>query len=163
VLSHWLELGSHGRDVVVGLGYGLWAVALGAILFRHRLDSPQDLIAASALAIWLFVFLGSAGTLPWYQSWYLPFAALGGKRWLMAASLVFSIGAFAPILSRHWTTDLARQLSRPVDLVVLALWLATGLVALVLWLIDSGRGPRTEVRTRQAVRAQRRRQSRRPA
>jgi len=165
VLSHWLELGSHGRDIVVGLGYGLWAVALGAILFRHRLDTPQELIAASALAIWLFVFLGSAGTLPWYQSWYLPFAALSGKRWLVAASLVFSIGGFAPILSLHWTNDLARQLnvSRPVDVVVLALWLATGLVALALWVVDSGRGPRTEVRSRQSVRAQRRRQARRTA
>ena len=36
-------------DVVVGLGYGLWAVALGAILFRHKLDTPQELIAACAL------------------------------------------------------------------------------------------------------------------
>ena len=165
VLSHWLDLGRHGRDVVVGLGYSLWAVALGAIIFRHRLDTPQNLIAAIALAVWLFVFLGSAGTLPWYQSWYLPFAALSGRRWLVVASMVFSIGGFAPILSLHWASDLAQQLnvSRPVDLVVMALWLATGIVALVLWILDSGRGRRTGPRTRQAVRAERRRQSRRTA
>jgi hypothetical protein len=160
VLADWFGPGDHGRRVIVGLGYSLFAVVLGGIIAWHPLEKSQDVVAAVALALFLFVFAASAGTLPWYESWYLPFAILSGRRWLITATLVFSIGMFGPLLARHWSQDLARawNVSHPVDLFVLALWGATIAAASSIWYIDR-RSP-NKPRTRQTARAERRRQAR---
>ena len=133
------------------------------VVYKHPLETVQDKIAAAALLMWVFVFACSPGMLPWYQSWYLPFAALSGRRWLIAASIAFSLGAFWPILALHWESDLHNTLgvSQPVDKVVLLLWLVTGAVALGFWLADrAARQKHTAQSTRQAVRAQQRRHAR---
>jgi hypothetical protein len=137
-----------------------------AIVLRHKLDSLQDRVAAVGLLVWLFVFACSPQMLPWYQLWYFPFAVLSGKRWLTVTSIVFTVGAFMPILALNWESTIADSLGigRPVDVAVLALWLATGLTALVLWHYDSTNGRvRATANTRQAVRAEQRRRERRRA
>jgi hypothetical protein len=160
VLEHWLDAGRTYRNWVVLLSYVAFLVFGALIVLRHTLATVQDRIAAAGLLLWLFVFACSPQMLPWYQLWYFPFAVLSGRRWLIVTSLVFTVGAFMPILALSWESDIVRALGigRPVDVAVVMLWLATGLTALVLWHYDSTNGRvRASVNTRQAIRAQQRR------
>jgi hypothetical protein len=161
VFGHWFDGGRTYRNWVVLLSYISYILVAAAIVLRHRLESLQDKVAAVGLLMFLFVFACSPQMLPWYQSWYFPFAILSGKRWLIATSLVFTIGGFFPILALNWSSDIVRQtgVTSPVDKAVLVLWLATGLTALSLWYFDStNRRIRSVSTSRQAVRAMRRRQ-----
>lgn len=160
VVGHWFHGGRTYRNWVVLLSYVSFIFVAAAIVLRHRLESLQDKVAAVGLLMFLFVFACSPQMLPWYQSWYFPFAVLSGKRWLIVTSLVFTVGGFFPILALNWENDIIRQtgLGSPVDKAVLFLWLATGLTALLFWYLDSSkRRLRSESTTRQSLRATRRR------
>jgi hypothetical protein len=163
VVGHWVDGGRNYRNWVVLLSYAAFILIAAAVVLRHRLDDLQDQVAAIALLLWLFVFACSPGMLPWYQIWYLPFVALSRRRWMIVASLVFSIGGFLPILSLNWQNDLVLQLGmdEPVDVAVILLWGATAAAALVLWRSDSRSIRLTGApASRQATRALQRRRAR---
>ncbi len=163
VVGHWFDGGLGFRHWTVLLSYITFMFASAVIVSIHPLDRLEDRIAAIATVMWVFVYACSPGMLPWYQFWYLPFAALSGRRWLMASSLVFSIGAFGPVLALHWQSALHASLgwSRPVDPVVLLLWAATGLTAFGFWWSGhAGLRANRTVRTRQTTRAMERRRAR---
>lgn len=139
----WKAVGEDdtGRQFVIGLAWGLFLLGAGAILVRHRLSEPADVVAAVGLMLFLFAFIGSPGLLPWYQVWYLPFAILSGRRWLVVTALVFSIGGFAPILARNWLLPIERDMgiNDPVEKTAVVLWLVTAVTAFVVWRADQAR------------------------
>jgi alpha-1,6-mannosyltransferase len=163
VVGHWVDGGVGFRNWVVFLSFLAFLVLSAAILWAHPLEKLEDRIAAVATVMWVFVYACSPQMLPWYQFWYLPFAALSGRRWLVASSLVFSLGAFGPILALHWASFLSASFGwqHPVDPFVLLLWAATGATALGFWWSDrSPMGTRRTATTRQTTRAMARRRAR---
>jgi len=84
--------------------------------------------------------------------WYLPFAALSNSRWLIATMLVFSIGAFIPILTLSWGLTITRELSieHPLDIAVVCVWVVTAAVAIGYWR-GWGPGSPARVRTKRAA------------
>lgn len=158
VLSNAVDANHTAREWFVGLAYLMFGAVSALVLLRHRLEEPQDIVAAVGLVMWFFLFACSPGLLPWYQVWYLPFAFLSGRRWLIAASLVFSVGGFLPILALNWKAAIIREMdiSSPVDRAVVVLWVAVGATALgVYWAGES--------RRRRAAERGPRRPQRRPA
>ncbi|MEO6398191.1 MAG: hypothetical protein ABIP13_06955 [Tepidiformaceae bacterium] len=141
VLADWADAQSDGKAALVGVSYALFFVLLAYIVAYHRLVDPQDLITAFATATFLFLFVCSPGYLPWYQVWYLPFAMISGRRWLVVTSIVFSVGAFLPILAINWAGPIQTQMhiSNPLNKAVIVLYLAVAVVAIVLQRSDRSR------------------------
>lgn len=126
------------RRRFVAVAYGLLAVIVLAVIARHPLKTPADLPAAIATLMWLFIFAALPGYLPWYQAWYLPFAFLSGRRWLICTALVFSVGAFVPILALQWARFIIADMniSTPHHKAVIVLWVVTSATALGMFLWD---------------------------
>lgn len=136
------------------IAYGLFVFVLAAIIWKHPLETAEDVVTAAATTTFFFLFLCSPGFLPWYQVWYLPLAAVSGRRWLVATAVLFSIGAFLPLLAFNWRPFIERQMdiSDPIPKAVAVLWLATGLTAALIYRNDT-RQPQAEAATRRARRA----------
>jgi hypothetical protein len=159
----WKGLGHHPEQVrwLDSLALGVFLILAVLILLQHRLESLQDVAAATGLTIFVLLFVGLPGYLPWYQVWYLPFAALSGKRWLILTSLAFSIGTFAVVLSLNWNLDIPRLMGidNPVEKSVVVLWTVVGVTAIAAYLADRNR----EMGARQpSTRSRRRSVQRRP-
>lgn len=135
VLANVLDTGQSGSDRIVVTGYVLYLGIASWVVMKHPLQTPEDLIRAVALLLWIFLFACSPGYLAWYQVWYLPFAALSNSRWMIATMLAFSLGAFVPILTLSWGLTITRELSieNPLDIAVISVWIATAAVALGFW------------------------------
>lgn len=120
------------------LAYAMFGVVLAGVIARHKLTTPLDVVTAIGAAIWVFVFALLPGYLPWYQVWYLPFAALSGRRWLVVASLAFSIGAFLPIFALQWAGDIQRvmEVSEPHHKAVWTVFVVVGGLAIGTWYYD---------------------------
>jgi hypothetical protein len=125
-------------DWVVGIAFTTFLILGAMIVLDHPLETAQDLVAASGLMLWLFLFAGFAGYLPWYQVWYLPLALASGRRWLMAAGMLFSTLGYFLVLVRMYDPVIARHvgIDQPRQVVVLAAWAITGLVTLWFWRHD---------------------------
>lgn len=133
-----------GGDVsrrLVGLAYALFFALLAYIVMFHRLETPRDVATAFATAMFLFLFVCMPGYLPWYQVWYLPFAMISGRRWLIVASMMFSVGAFLPILALNFSGAIEREMgiSNPVEKAVVTLYLAVAVAAIILQRSDVNR------------------------
>ena len=141
VLADWMNAEGDTRSALVGASYALFFVLLAYIVAYHRLVDPQDLVTAFATAMFLFLFVCSPGYLPWYQIWYLPFAMISGRRWLVVTSIVFSVGAFLPILTINWSGAIESQMNitNPLNKAVIALYLTVAAVAIVLQRSDRAR------------------------
>ena len=161
VVSRWLSLGPDGQRTLVGISYAMFVLVTALVVLYHPFKKPADMVAATALVMWLFLFACSPGELPWYQIWYLPFAAAAGRRWLVAAAIVFTCGGFLPTLALNWSNSISTQMgiTNASDKAVLVVWTATGLIALGVWYADfSGRRPaRAASRSRAGSAAPRRR------
>jgi hypothetical protein len=127
------------RRWIAMLAYGMFALLLAAIVWKHPLETAQDLVTAVATAIFFFLFLCCPGFLPWYQIWYLPLAAVSGRRWLVVTALVFSIGSWFPLIAYNWQGPIARDMgiSEPMQKATAVLWLATALIAAWLFRDDT--------------------------
>jgi hypothetical protein len=121
------------------LAYSLFALVLAAIVWKHPLETAQDAVTAAATAIFFFLFLRCPGFLPWYQIWYLPLAAISGRRWLVVTAIVFSIGAWLPLLAYNWRIPIERDMgiSDPIQKATAVLWIATGILAAWLFRNDT--------------------------
>jgi len=148
VFAGWVNATGDGRDVLVGASYALFFVLLAYIVAYHRLLDARDLVTAFATAMFLFLFVCSPGYLPWYQIWYLPFAMISGRRWLVVSSIVFSVGAFLPILAINWAGSIEAQMdiANPLNKAVLALYLTVAVTAVVLQRSDRNLERREEQR-----------------
>ncbi len=113
------------------VGFGLIAAAIVA---WHPLRTPSDFVNAVAFLLFVLVF-ALPGYYPWYQVWCLPFAALSDQYWLKVGALVFSCGAFIPVLAVNFEGTLDRDLgiAEPTYLAALLLWGTTALVMYLLW------------------------------
>lgn len=126
------------RNLVFGC-FVLYTVIAALITRYHPLQTAEDRAAAIALSIWLFQFLCFPGLLPWYQSWYLPFAILSRKRWLVVMSIVFSLGILVCFLTYQWSLDLeAHDFNDMTNRSLTLLWLGTAITAVWLWARDHG-------------------------
>jgi hypothetical protein len=157
----WKAIGQESASIrwLDSLALGIFLILAVTVLLEHRLDTAQDLAAATGLTLWLLLFVGFPGYLPWYQIWYLPFAALSGKRWLMATSLAFSIGTFLTVLALNWNLDIPRLMGidNPIEKSVVVLWTVVGSTALLFYWSDRNRALASELApTRRGRRAQRR-------
>jgi len=157
----WQAVGQDREDVrwLDSLALGIFLILAVSVLLQHRLDTAQDLAAATGLTLWLLLFVGFPGYLPWYQIWYLPFAALSGKRWLMATSLAFSLGAFLSTLALNWNLDIPQRMGidNPIEKSVVVLWLIVGSTALLFYWSDRTRALASELApARRGRRVQRR-------
>ncbi|MBI5947069.1 MAG: hypothetical protein HY875_02905 [Chloroflexi bacterium] len=126
------------RRRLAAFAYTLFGVILAAVIARHRLKTPLDVVTAAGATIWVFVFALLPGYLPWYQVWYFPFAAISGRRWLVAASMAFSIGAFLPIFALQWAGDIQRvmQVSDPHHKAVWTVFVVVAGLAVATWYYD---------------------------
>lgn len=130
VVQDWMG----GGRWIVGFCYTLFAIFVLMIMVEHPLSKPRDLVGAIGLLLWLFVFACMPGYHPWYQAWFLPFALLSERRWLVTGALVFSLGAFLPILAINWAQQLSDAgFSDPPTAAALLLWGATALAAVGTW------------------------------
>ncbi len=157
----WKALGEEHDAVrwLDSLALGIFLILAVTVLLEHRLETAQDLAAAIGLTIWLLLFVGFPGYLSWYQVWYLPFAALSGRRWLMATSLAFSMGTFLVMLALNWNVDIPRLMGidNPIEKSVVALWTIVGTTAaLFLWSDHYRSRAGQQARTRHGRRLQRR-------
>ena len=141
VVADWVDAQGDARSAFVGSAYALFFVLLAYIVAYHRLADAQDLVTAFATAMFLFLFVCSPGYLPWYQIWYLPFAMISGRRWLVVTSIVFSVGAFLPILAINWSAAIQTQMhiTNPLAKTVVALYIAVAAVAIILQRADRER------------------------
>jgi hypothetical protein len=160
VLADALNTGGDANRHLVAIGYFLYLGIAAVIVTQHPLETAEDFIRAVALAMFLFLFACSPGYLAWYQVWYLPFAALSRSRLHIATMLMFSVGAFFPILAANWNGSIPQQLSinDPVQKAVIVTWVLTGLVAFLAWRLPARggsvrRGKATETGPRFAPRA----------
>ncbi|MEX0783298.1 MAG: hypothetical protein WD557_11655 [Dehalococcoidia bacterium] len=137
------------------LDYSLFALVLSAIVWKHPLETAQDVVTAAATSIFFFLFLCCPGFLPWYQIWYLPLAAVSGKRWLVVTAVVFSIGAWLPLMAYNWRGPIERDMgvSEPMQKAAGVLWLATGITAAWLFRNDTRETQAQQVDVRRARRA----------
>ncbi|MFN8506638.1 MAG: hypothetical protein U0547_03620 [Dehalococcoidia bacterium] len=121
-----------------GVCYAGIATTAGLIILRHRIETARDALAAAALLMAIFLFVLSPNLRHWYQLWCLPLVAVGGRRWLMAAAVAFSLGAFSTLLALNWQAAIQTQMGikNPVDNSVLYLWVLTVSVALFVWYRD---------------------------
>lgn len=121
-----------------GVCYAATATTAALIILRHRLETSRDVLAASALLMAIFLFVLSPNLRHWYQLWCLPLVAVGGRRWLMAGAVAFSLGAFSTLLALNWQASIQTQMGikNPVDNSVLYLWVMTASVALFVWYRD---------------------------
>ncbi len=149
------------RRRFAALAYAIFGGVLAVVIARHKPTTPLDVVAAAGATIWVFVFALLPGYLPWYQVWYLPFAALSGRRWLVVASLAFSIGAFLPIFALQWAGDIQRvmEVSEPHHKAVWTVFVVVSGLAIGTWRYDAVMGKRalitTEERARRAKRTAR--------
>ena len=136
-LRDWFDT-KERENWVFGVCYAGVATTAGLIILRHRLENARDAVAAAALLMAIFLFALSPNLRHWYQLWVLPLIALGGRRWLMAGGIAFSLGAFMTILSLNWQGAIQTDMGirNPVDNSVLALWVLTISVALFTWYRD---------------------------
>jgi len=160
----WDYLGGAGnvdRDWIVGSAYALFTAIAALLLWRLPLETPRQLVAAVAMVLFFFVFVGYAGYRPWYQIWFLPFVMIAGVRWLIAATLVFNAGAFLIVLAANWRADITRdmELSDPIGKASVVTWLAVGATAAIFYFVDRDRvtGETSAASRRQRPRAQPRR------
>ncbi|MBI2766049.1 MAG: hypothetical protein HYX53_09085 [Chloroflexi bacterium] len=150
------------RRVLFAVSYVLLAIIAATIIIRHRLETPRDLVAAIGLLMFLFAFVASPSLRHWYQLWYLPFALLSGRRWLIAASLTFTLSAFLTILALNWQVPIIAEMGikQPIEKSVWLVWILTGGAALITWRVDIERGRRL---AQAEARRQQRPGARRPA
>lgn len=136
--------GETSQRVIMGAAYGLTIAIAAYLTWRHPLKQPRDLVVATGILLFFFIFLGYAGYRPWYQIWYLPFAMLAGVRWLTIASILFSFGAFAITLAANWQGDIINELdiSDPIGKASVMTWLIVGGAALLFWWMDRERAAR---------------------
>ena len=158
VFADWIKATGDGRAVLVGASYALFFALLAYIVAYHRLKDATDLVTAFGTAMFVFLFVCSPGYLPWYQIWYLPFAMISGRRWLVVTSIVFSVGAFLPILAINWSAAIQTQMhiANPLNKAVLALYLAVAVVAIVFQRSDRNRERIAEQRSGRPAPAPRR-------
>ncbi len=159
VVEKWIDAQGDARAAFVGSAYALFFVLLAYIVAYHRLADAQDLVTAFGTAMFLFLFVCSPGYLPWYQIWYLPFAMISGRRWLVVTSIVFSVGAFLPILVINWAAAIEAQMhiSDPLSKTVVAFYLAVAAVAIILQRADRGAEQAAERRAGRPVPVRRQR------
>ena len=162
LVDEGLDIRGENEDYLVSVSYFLFLVLAAVVIMRHPLETPQDMVAAAGLTLFLFLFVCTPGYRPWYQIWYLPVALLSGQRWLIAATLAFSIGAFLPMLALNWRADIARDMGidNPVETAGTILWLVTAAVAIGVWYHDQGSRLRASVRERPRRAVPRRRAAR---
>lgn len=129
---------SRDSDLVVACAFATFLVVGSLIVLEHRLESAGDLVAASGLLLGVFLFAGFAGYLPWYQVWYLPLALASGRRWLLAASLAFSVGGMFLLLVRIYEDRIvdSTPVNEPRDAAVLVVWAVTAALGLWFWRRD---------------------------
>ncbi len=127
-------------DPYIALGYAVFVAIAVYLILSERLKTEQELVGATACMLFFLLFF-SASYLPWYQIWYLPFAALSGRRWLMAGTLTFSIGAFLVILAQNWNAVIIIDMGidEPMNYSVVTLWLAVGAALAGTWWYDRER------------------------
>jgi len=115
------------QGTIVATGFVLFLLLLAVVMMYHRLETQEDMVAAVALVLGLFLFVCSPGYLAWYQVWFLPIAAMSNSRWLITAAIAFSLTAFLPILALNWGPAMidTLSLSRPIDVMVVIAWLGT--------------------------------------
>lgn len=147
-------------DRLFAVSYVLLGALGAAIIARHPLKTAGDAVAAAGLLLFGFLFVCSPSLRHWYQLWAFPLAILTGRRWLTAAALAFSTGAFLTILATNWrlAIDFQMGIRNPVDKSVVVLWLLTAGVGMLAWWQDRGRRLRIEeAAARQAQRGPQRR------
>jgi hypothetical protein len=142
------------RRWIAIVAYSAYALVLAAIVWKHPLETAQDLVTAAATAMFFFLFLCCPGFLPWYQIWYLPLAAVSGRRWLVVTAIAFSIGSWLPLLAYNWQGSIVRDMgiSEPIQKATAVLWLTTGLIAAWLFRGDTMAPQAREVDVRRARR-----------
>ncbi len=154
ILWDMSDFDGEARRWIAVLSYSIYAVVLAAIVWKHPLETRQDVITAAATSIFFFLFLCCPGFLPWYQIWYLPLAAVSGRRWLVVTAVVFSIGAWLPLLAYNWNAQIERDMdiADPMQKAAAVLWLATGITAAWLFRNDTMEPSLQEVDPRRARR-----------
>jgi hypothetical protein len=153
------------RGLVIASYIVLFAIT-AAIMARHRLEEREDLIAAVALQMALFLFLCAPTLRHWYQLWAFPFIILSGRRWLTAGGIAFTFGALFQVWTRQWGDVIATKLNidNAQDWAVVVMWIGALAAAIATWRLDK-RPPKTlavaggqrAARRRAQTRAQRRR------
>jgi hypothetical protein len=133
-LLDWTDADGTGRNRIVLASYVLFFFVLGLTMMYHRLESKQDCVSAVAFVM-LFFLYASPGYHPWYIIWYLPFAALSGSRWLIAAAITFSLTAFLPVLALNWRITLSNSVNIPAPVAVATaiMWFGTALAGYIGW------------------------------
>lgn len=129
------------NDNLFAISYLMLCAIGAAIIIKHPLETAADCVGAVGLFLFLFLFVCSPSLRHWYQLWYFPFAILSGRRWLVAASLAFSLSAFLTILAAnfHSAIDLQMGINSPLDKSVVAVWVITVAAALFVYWQDEQR------------------------
>ncbi len=157
------DLSRNGRATLVVIAYIAFFAVTALIMWRHRLTTPSDLVAALGLQMALFLFLFAPTLRFWYVAWGFPFILLAGHRWLTAGALTFTSAALVALLMRNFgdtfQTDLG--IANPKELAVAFSWTATIVVAFVVWRLGTPGAAHAE--RRPDSRATRRRNQRAPA
>ncbi len=133
-IADWTDSSRTGRSRIVLASYVLFFFVLGLTMMYHRLDTKLDLAAAVAFVMMFFLY-AAPGYHPWYIIWYLPFAAMSGSRWLIAAALTFSLCAFLPVLALNWRITLSESANvpNPVAWATAIMWFGTALAGYIGW------------------------------
>jgi hypothetical protein len=126
----WTWLASEGVSVGATLTV-LRVLAVAAIgagaLALWRSSTPQRLCAAVAVALLALAVGGSSQFAPWYHVWWLPYALLFGRGWLLRAAI--AVTCCAPLSYVVWTG--LRRLDTPHIATQLLLALLVPLLAAI--------------------------------
>jgi hypothetical protein len=143
IIQNTFEFERTGRRTMAMLAYiGAFATT-ALIMWRHRLTTKDDLLAALGLQMALFIFCFSPNLRYWYILWAFPFIALSGRMWLVAPAVAFTFGALVQIFTRQWTHDFNAHygISNIENWAVGFMWVATVLVAIAAWRMQKDRRP----------------------
>lgn len=143
IVQDTFEFGRSGRRTMAMLAYiGAFATT-ALIMWRHRLTTRQDLLAALGLQMGLFIFCFSPNLRFWYVLWAFPFIALSGRPWLLVPAIAFSFGALIQIFTRQWTFDFERSygISNIESWAVAFMWVATLIAGFASWRVQNDRRP----------------------
>jgi hypothetical protein len=143
IIQDSFEFGRTGRRTMAMLAYIAAFAITALIMWRHRLTTKQDLLAALGLQMALFIFCCSPNLRYWYVIWAFPFIAICGRNWLTAPAIAFSFGALLQIWTRQWRFDFDRSygIANIDSWAVVAMWSATLIVGVVTWWAQADRRP----------------------